>query len=124
MGAAYDVAAPAQIQQGTQFRGAAGALLADYIALLERRLPELTVDEAPFVERAALGMMAACIAPSLSRMEQAASPVEAALRRQAARLVDGALADPDFGPDRLAHGLRLSRSALYRLLAAEGGLQP
>jgi AraC-like DNA-binding protein len=120
---ALDALLPAGgIQQGTQLRGGAAALLADYIALLERRLPDLNAEEAPFVERATLGIMAACIAPTLGRLEQAAAPVDAALRRQATRLVDAALADPSLSPDRLADGLRISRAALYRLLEAEGGV--
>ncbi len=113
---------PGGIPHGTVLRGGAAALLADYIEVLERRLPDLSLAEAPFIERATAEMMAACIAPSAARLDQAREAVGTSLRTQAIRLIDSRLHDPQLTADQVAAALRMSRATLYRLFQDEGGV--
>ena len=107
---------------GMVVEGAAGGLLADYLGSLERRLPYITQEEAPHIERGTYGLIAACVAPTRERLERASSQVTASLRQEVRRAVDEKLSDPDLSPEAVADVTGLSRTALYTLLEHDGGV--
>jgi AraC-like DNA-binding protein len=109
-------------RHGLVVQGAAGNILADYLRALEQQLPELTLEEAPHIARGTCDLIAACVAPSRERMEQASSQLAQSLRREAKRVVDARLADPELRPEAVAEALRISRASLYKLFEAEGGV--
>lgn len=100
---------------------ACGGLLSDYLLALERRLPNLTIDDVPAVVRATEVMVGACLAPTPHCLEEARDGVIASLGERARRVVQSRLADPELTPASLAKCLGLSRSAMYRLFEPHGG---
>ncbi|MEJ0045516.1 MAG: helix-turn-helix domain-containing protein [Rhodospirillales bacterium] len=107
---------------GMTVPGSAGLLLADYLAALEHRVPQLSPAEAPFIERATHDMIAACIAPSRARLEQAGVQVAGSLRLEAKRVVDARLHEPNLAPEDVAAAVGISRATLYRLFERDGGV--
>jgi AraC-like DNA-binding protein len=99
-----------------------GGLLGEYMLLLERQLPSLTDEDAKNLPQAIAAMVAACVAPSADRMALARQQVSAALKDKARRYILRNLRLQELGPDTLCRELGMSRSSVYRLLKAEGGL--
>lgn len=102
-------------------RGSA-LLLADYLFVLNRRLPELALADLPGVVEATRCLVAACAAPSRERRAEAQAPIDLTLMERARRLVRRRLAEPDLSPDTLCRELGVSRSRLYRLFEPIGGI--
>lgn len=108
-------------------RGAAldtplGRLLADFMLSLERRLPDMSSADVPWLAGAAGGLIAACIAPSAERMEAARDQIALGRLERVRQAVASHLRSPRLGPDTLCRAVGISRSGLYRLLEAEGGV--
>jgi AraC-like DNA-binding protein len=99
-----------------------GSMLAEYIKLLERQLPSLTDEDARNLPQAIAAMVAACVAPAADRMTAAYGQINATLKDKARRCIQGNLRSHKLGPDMLCRELGMSRSSLYRLLEAEGGV--
>lgn len=64
-----------------------GALLADFILSLERRLPELTSEEIPRVAEAMRAMLLACIAPTSASINEASAPLMQTALERARRVI-------------------------------------
>lgn len=99
-----------------------GGLLADYIRLLESHLPGLTDEDAHNLPQAIATMVAACVAPSADRSAAAHAQMSLSLKDKARRFILHNLNSPHLGPEALCRELGMSRSKLYRLLEAEGGV--
>ena len=99
-----------------------GALLADYILLLERNLPNLTSEDGTRLSSAIQAMVGACLAPSIDRLAAAGRQIELTLMERVRRAVSRNLRSPLLGPDKLCREAATSRSQLYRLLEGEGGV--
>jgi AraC-like DNA-binding protein len=99
-----------------------GGLLAEYIRLLERQLPGLPDEDAHHLPQAIAAMVAACLAPSIERMTIARGQISASLKDKARRFILQNLRSHKLGTDMLCRELGISRSAVYRLLEAEGGV--
>jgi AraC-like DNA-binding protein len=99
-----------------------GALLADYLLALERRLPFLTSAEVPAVAAATKSMIEACLAPSRTKTEEAKAGLIATCKERARRAVQARLRDPALTPGDLALAIGISRSALYRMFEPLGGV--
>lgn len=108
---------------GLVVEGASGALLADYIRSLERRLPDLEQTQAPLIVRATCGLIAACVAPSLESAERARVQIDAMQLQRVTRLIDDELGSPSLSPDRICSALGLSRTRLYEILKPFGGVR-
>lgn len=100
-----------------------GGMLAEYIRLLERQLPSFTGEDVLRLPQAVAAMVAACVAPSAGRMTTAHAPISATLKDKARRCIIRHLRSPDLGTSILCRELGMSRSSLYRLLEAEGGVK-
>ena len=99
-----------------------GKLLADYITVLVKRLPELSPRDGSRLVTAVEAMVSACLAPSPDRLASAEKPIALTLRERVRRAVRTNLRSPLLGPDRLCREAGTSRSQLYRLLESEGGV--
>jgi AraC-like DNA-binding protein len=71
---------------------------------------------------ATLQLLAASLAPTIDMLGLARPALEGALLRQIRQYMDEHLAEEDLGVDTLCAHFRVSRSTLYRLFEAEGGV--
>ena len=108
--------------RGTVLNAPLGRLLAEYMLLLERNLPDLTPDDLPRLTGAVRAMVGACIVPSTDRMAIAASQIGAGRLEKVRQAVRKHLRSPTLGPDMLCREVGTSRSQLYRLLESESGV--
>jgi AraC-like DNA-binding protein len=99
-----------------------GGLLADYLLSLEHRLPDISDADLPNLAVSTRAMVAACLAPSAERAEEAEPTLLVVRREQARRLIRGRLLDPRLTPSFVARVLGLSRSELYRVFEGQGGV--
>jgi AraC-like DNA-binding protein len=105
-----------------RFEGGIGSLLADYLLLLNRSLPELRITELPTVVEATRSLLAACMAPSMERLVNARNPIDMTLLERARVLIGRRLLERDLTPESICRDLRVSRSRLYRLFEPTGGI--
>jgi AraC-like DNA-binding protein len=122
------------VANGLVLDGAAATMLGRYLAALVQALPHVTQAQAPHLELATYNMLAACLAPggahaadartsgTRARLERVRPQLAANLRQTIERTVDARLHEPNLSPDAIASAAGLSRSALYRLMQAEGGV--
>ena len=108
--------------RGMALNTSQGRLLADYMLLLERNLPNLTPEDGSRLPGAIQAMLAACLAPSVDRVAAAGRQIDLTLMERVRRAVRKHLRSPSLGPDTLCREAATSRSQLYRLLAGEGGV--
>ncbi|WP_413989971.1 helix-turn-helix domain-containing protein [Labrys okinawensis] len=97
-------------------------LLCDYLINLEMRVVRMSPDELGVAGRATVEMIAACLRPSLDRLEQTRASLESALFRRAHAHIQKHLHELDLTPERVASQLRISRSKLYRAFEDVGGV--
>ena len=97
-------------------------MLAGYMDGLVRRLPLVSPEHAANLEVPTKAIVAACIAPRPVSSELARHLPGSVLIDRARAVVRQNMAAPDFGPERLARLLAMSRSKLYRLFEQSGGV--
>lgn len=97
-------------------------LLADHLRNLEARLYDMAADEIRHAGRATAAMIAACIQPSANRLEQAQGAIDSVLFERARLYIETHQGEFDLTPERVAQGLRISRSNLYRAFESVGGV--
>lgn len=108
--------------RGTALETPEGHLLADYLLLLERHIPELPAEDGAALARAVQAMIGACLAPSADRVAEANRHIDLTLMERVRQAVRKNLRSPSLGPDKLCREAATSRSQLYRLLEGEGGV--
>lgn len=99
-----------------------GRLLADYMLLLERNIPDLPAEDGTKLALAVQAMLSACLAPSADRLADAGRHIDLTLMERVRQAVRRNLRSPSLGPDKLCREAATSRSQLYRLLEGEGGV--
>lgn len=99
-----------------------GHLLADYVLLLERNIPDLPAEDGAKLALAIQAMLGACLAPSADRPAEAGRQIDLTLMERVRQAVRRNLRSPSLGPDKLCREATTSRSQLYRLLESEGGV--
>lgn len=99
-----------------------GKLLADYMLLLDRNLPELAAEDVARLPSAIQAMIAACLAPSAARIANAGPLIRLTLMERVRQAVGRNLRSPSLGAEKLCREAATSRSQLYRLLEGEGGV--
>ncbi|WP_234894910.1 helix-turn-helix domain-containing protein (plasmid) [Sinorhizobium meliloti] len=103
-------------------QGALGHLLTDYLMLLVRSLPHMTVAEVPYVVEATRNLVVACLAPSPDRVVGAQRPIAAVVLERAKRMITSRLVDRSLTPEAICREMGISRSRLYRLFEPLGGV--
>jgi AraC-like DNA-binding protein len=116
------IAALLDAARGTALNTPQGRLLAEYMLLLERNLPNLTLEDVPRLTNAVQAMLGACLAPSADRVANAGRQIDVTLLERVRQAVRRHLRSPSLGPDKLCREAATSRSQLYRLLEGEGGV--
>ncbi|HTR63935.1 MAG TPA: helix-turn-helix domain-containing protein [Candidatus Binataceae bacterium] len=99
-----------------------GALLADYMASLFRRLDSVDEAEAPFVANATSQMIAACLAPSIHTAARARAQIEGVIADRIKRHIEANVGSRDLSPAALCARFRISRAQLYRVFEPVGGV--
>ena len=102
--------------------GPLATLLADYLDILRRALPDLSATDLKRLPAAIAGMVACCIDTAALPEPQAAAQIDHALRHRIRQVVRRRLRSPSLGPLAICRELGISRSRLYRLLEDEGGV--
>ena len=97
-------------------------LLSDFLLTLLERLPLLPESDAPHLTIAISKLVAACIAPSAARVEAARMLIDVGRLERVRQTVRAHLQSPLLGPQMLCRQVGMSRSNLYRMLEAEGGV--
>ncbi|MBC9207961.1 helix-turn-helix domain-containing protein [Roseomonas aerophila] len=99
-----------------------GLLLADFMKLLERNLPEISAEDQPRLSEALRAMLAACIAPTGERLAEAQMLTRLTQMERIRVAVRQRMASSRLGPAMLCREVGISRSQLYRILESEGGV--
>jgi len=107
---------------GTALCTPLGSLLGDYLEFLERILPDSAPDELERLSDANGAMVAACLAPEQDRADSAGPQIDFVLRERIRQAIRRYLRLPQLGPRFLCRRLSISRSKLYRLMDAKGGV--
>ncbi len=100
----------------------ASRLLADYMVALSQRLPDLDVSEVPRLGDSLAAMVAACMQPTADRARAAAPKLGFARMERVRRIARAHLRSPHLDAAFLCREAGISRSQLYRLLDAHGGV--
>jgi AraC-like DNA-binding protein len=108
--------------RGTALDTPLGSLLGDYLVLLEQTLPDVAPDDQPRICDAIGAMVAACLSPEQDRAGAAGLQIDTVRLERVHRVVRKYLRSPALGARLLCHSLSMSRSKLYRLMDAEGGV--
>lgn len=97
-------------------------LLGDYLLLLERRLPELTLADVPMLVEATRSMIASCLLSGVTPQAESPRYADVAARERIRRVVRKNISSSTFSPEKLCKLAGVSRSRLYRLLEPNGGV--
>ncbi|HWK63522.1 MAG TPA: AraC family transcriptional regulator [Rhizobiaceae bacterium] len=100
-----------------------GALLMDYMLLLEQLLPTLSEDELQPPLSAARLLIGACLGGKSNNVEEAGRRRWGSRTQRAHQLIRENLHSPSFGEADIRRALGISRSSLYRLFASLGGVK-
>jgi AraC-like DNA-binding protein len=117
-----DIAPVLDAARGAPVDTPMGTLLADYMLMLERRLPHIPTEDLPRLKDAICAMVAACVAPTPDRVVEAAEQLDLGRLERVRCAVRKHLRSPALGPRLLCRYVGTSRSQLYRLLESEGGV--
>ena len=99
-----------------------GRLLSDYLADVGKRLPILDEAALPGLVAATQAMILACVAPTPENREAAETPITLALLERARRIIQARLFERDLDAETLRQELGISRTRLYSLFEAFGGV--
>lgn len=102
--------------------GGMGAIFADYMLSLERRLPQLLQSDLGDLQAATRSLLLAMVAPSSERLDEAGAVISGVLLERAKRTVQENLGNPALDVNFVVKSLGVSRSRLYRLFEASGGI--
>jgi AraC-like DNA-binding protein len=102
---------------------ALGALLADYLRSLQRRLPDMTRDEADGVAAATVAIVAGCLRPEHDAMATSADQRAGGALTRIKAYVEEHLGSAGLDPQSICTTFALSRSTLYRLFEPLGGVR-
>ena len=97
-------------------------LLACYLFSLKARLPAMTEAELPRMVAATRAVVGACVAPPAKVREPIAVELGWARRERVRQAIRQNLRSPRLTPSRLCRMVGMSRSQLYRLFEAGGGV--
>jgi AraC-like DNA-binding protein len=117
-----DLAPALDRARGTVLGTTLGSLLSDYLGLLEHILPDISPGELDRLSDSIGAMVAACLGLGRNRADAADLQIDAVLLERIHHAVRKYLRSPALGPRLLCQRLSISRSKLYRLMDAEGGV--
>lgn len=104
------------------FGGARVKLLSDYVDFLEANLTRLTKDDLHGVRNQLQEMIFHSVAPLVDRHMSSDQASQIGLMNKARRFIRNNLVSPDLTPEALSRELAISRTRLYELFQASGGV--
>ena len=99
-----------------------GAFIADYLLMLEKRLPRVGVDEWPSIVAATRSLIVACLSPTCDHFAEAQPILNRTAIMKAKEAIQKRIGQPHYGPAQLCREIGVSRSKLYRLFEPLGGV--
>src|SRR5215469_13338738 len=117
-----DVASALDAALGSALNTPLGLLLGDYMAALERHVNELTEADLPRLRDAVAAIVGAAVAPTVERIAVARCQIDLGRMERVRQVVRRHLRTPTLRPATLCRLVGMSRSNLYRLLEAQGGI--
>jgi AraC-like DNA-binding protein len=97
-------------------------LLVDYMTMLERRMPRVTLAELPALAEATRAMVAACLLNGVSGNAISRRDAEVTRLERLRQVIRLNIASPTLTPEKLCRLAGVSRSQLYRLFEPNGGV--
>lgn len=97
------------------------SLLADFLVMMERKLPLLSASELPAAAQATQAMIASCLAPSPDSLFAAKEEIDATLVQRIRTHIRKNLKSAELTPEKIAQAFGISRTQLYRLFERHGG---
>ncbi|WP_245508393.1 AraC family transcriptional regulator [Rhizobium sp. BK418] len=107
----------------TTLEGGMARLFHDYMIGLANELPFIQQADLPALVEATRAMMLACASPSAGNIHMAGHPIAITLLERAKKIIQLRLFDPTLGVQTLKRELGVSRSRLYRMFEAFGGVR-
>lgn len=107
----------------TTLEGGMARLFHDYMIGLANQLPFVQQADLPALVEATRAMMLACVSPSAGNVQMASHPIATTLLDRAKKIIQSKLFDPTLGAQTLERELGISRSRLYRMFEAFGGVK-
>jgi AraC-like DNA-binding protein len=117
-----DIASALDGVLGSTLNTPLGLLLGDYMAVLERHLQGLIEADLPRLKDAVAAVVGAAVAPTAERVAIARSQIDLGHMERVRQVVRQHLRTPTLRPRTLCRLVSMSRSSLYRLLEAKGGI--
>jgi AraC-like DNA-binding protein len=117
-----DIASALDGALGSALNTPLGLLLGDYMVALERHLEEMTEADLPRLRDAVAAMVGAAVAPTAERVAVARRQIDLGHMERVRKVVRQHLRTPTLKPATLCRLVGMSRSSLYRLLEAKGGI--
>jgi AraC-like DNA-binding protein len=102
--------------------GGLSAILAEFLLLLEKRLPFVSEEDIPRIGRATQAMIASCLVPRPDSLSAARAEISATLVERARRHIRNNIHAASLSPDELCRVLGVSRTQLYRAFELTGGV--
>lgn len=107
----------------TTLEGGMARLFHDYMVGLANQLPFVRQADLPALVEATRAMILACVSPSADNVQTASHPIAVTLLDRAQKIIQSKLFDPTLGVQTLERELGVSRSRLYRMFEAFGGVK-
>jgi AraC-like DNA-binding protein len=117
-----DIASALDGALGSALNTPLGLLLGDYMTALERHLKGVTEADLPRLRDAIAAMVGAAIAPTAERVAVARRQIDLGRMERVRQVMRRHLRTPTLRPTTLCRLVGMSRSNLYRLLEAKGGI--
>jgi AraC-like DNA-binding protein len=117
-----DIAPALDAALGSALNTPLGLVLGDYMITLERHLEELTEADVSRLRDAVAAMVGAAVAPTTERVAVARPQIDLGRMERVRQVVRLHLRTPTLRPSTLCRLIGMSRSNLYRLLEAKGGI--
>ena len=108
--------------RGLGIEGEGGRMLVDFLLLVERSLPGLTLAERRGLPQAIAAMVLACAASGTAPAEAASAQIEVTRMEQLRVAVRRRIGSATLTTASLCREVGISRSQLYRMLEGEGGV--
>ncbi len=107
---------------GRAFEDRLSGLLADFLLLMETRLPTLSDEEMPVAAAAVETMISTCLAPTKDKLFSAREQLELTMRQRIRSYVRHNLRSSRLSPVDICRKFQVSRSQLYRMFDGDGGV--
>lgn len=104
------------------FSGNYATLLIDYIGSVETRLPSLVASDLPKIVSTIRDMLVTCLAETAPSRQNGTNPQILSTMERVHRYIHSNLGAQNLNPDSISRAMGISRTRLYQLFEASGGV--